>query len=220
MAPVLFNLYMSAVIKKSHAAVADDAGIGISVARHRTDRLFNARSVACASMPILECQFADDAALLASTREGAERAIIAFQDVAAGFGLKVNTSKTKFMPVGVGLSPSDSVPIAARSGTVDCVQSFPYLGSLVTPDARSSFDVSQRIAAASRAFGQLKSADFTNPDFTLFTKRRVYTATVLTVLLYGSECCTVRQGDLTHLEVFHHQCLRSILGGEPQAPVD
>ena len=43
---------------------------------------------------LLECLFADDGALLASTREGAERATVEFQAVCQSFGLTVSIAKT------------------------------------------------------------------------------------------------------------------------------
>ena len=65
--------------------------------------------------------------------------------------------------------------------------------------------------AASGAFHSLKDAVFHNCDFTITTKRIVYGVTVLAILLYGSETWTPRQRDLQQMEVFHHQCLRSVL---------
>ena len=37
-----------------------------------------------------ECQFADDAALLATTRAGAEQAMLSYIDVAGALGLSIN----------------------------------------------------------------------------------------------------------------------------------
>ena len=208
MAPILFNLYMLAVVEKWHEAIAGDDEIGLSICQFRQDRLFNTRLRAYTRAPLTECQFADDSALLAKTHPGAERALAGFETTASAFGLKVNMAKTKFMAIGTGVVNEDMAPL---NGTVEHVHSFRYLGCHVTPDARCTYDVSRRIAAASGAFHSLKDAVFYNSDFTIGIKRVVYGVTVLAVLLYGSETWTTRQRDLQRLDVFHHQCLRMIL---------
>ena len=54
-----------------------------------------------------ECQFADDAALLATTREGAERAMEEYLRVAEDFGLSVSIPKTKLIVTGRQVTEAD-----------------------------------------------------------------------------------------------------------------
>ena len=51
-------------------------------------------------LKISECQFADDAALLATTKRGAETATSEYIFVAKDFGLTLSIPKTKVMAVG------------------------------------------------------------------------------------------------------------------------
>ena len=51
---------------------------------------------------------------------------------------------------------------------------------------------------------------FNNRDLKLETKRRIYQACVLSVLLYGSESWTPLRRDLRRLDSFHHRCIRNI----------
>ena len=88
---------------------------------------------------------------------------------------------------------------------------FPYLGSLVTDDGRIHAEVDRRITRASRAFGALKQAVFSDAYLSLST-RRVYRVCVLSVLLHGSECWVPLQRHLRKLNSFHHRCLCSVLG--------
>ena len=44
------------------------------------------------------------------------------------------------------------------------------------------------------------------------TKRKVYQACVLSVLLYGSECWTPLKKQLKKLDSFHNRCIRTIMG--------
>ena len=68
------------------------------------------------------------------------------------------------------------------------VHEFPYLGSLIAESGRAHEEVDRRIASASRAFGALQQPIFEDPGLSITTKRYIYRACVLSVLLYGSEC--------------------------------
>ena len=67
------------------------------------------------------------------------------------------------------------------------------------------------IAKATNAFGHLRKFTFTNHCLSVNVKRAVYKAVVLATLLIGLECWAVKAGQIRHLEVFHHHCVRSIL---------
>ena len=62
----------------------------------------------------------------------------------------------------------------------------------------------------SSAFGSLREV-LVDDKLSIATRRQLYNACVLSVLLYGSECWTSLCSDLRHLEAFHHQYLRIIL---------
>ena len=80
------------------------------------------------------------------------------------------------------------VPIVLEGGEVVAVEEFPYLGPLVHSSGKMDADVSRRVAQASKAFGTLRKAIFLDKDLKLSTKKRVYNACVLSVLLYAAEC--------------------------------
>ena len=92
------------------------------------------------------------------------------------------------------------------------VSQFPCLGPTIQSSGRAEVDVSRRLAQASKAFRALRKAVFGNKDMTLKTKRAIYQACVLSVLMYGSECWTSLRRDLRRLNAFHHRCVRTVLG--------
>jgi hypothetical protein len=49
-------------------------------------------------------------------------------------------------------------------------------------------------------------------DISTRTKMRIYSSLLLLVLLYGAETRPIMPSHLMRLEVFHHRCLRNILG--------
>jgi len=72
-------------------------------------------------------------------------------------------------------------------------------------------DVERRITKASQAFGALKKTVFRDKNLTLSTKRKIYQACVLSVLLYGAECWIPLKKHIRKLNTFHNRCLRTIL---------
>ena len=90
------------------------------------------------TLHLTECQFADDAALIATTRAGMERAIAEFISVAFAFGLTVSLIKTKFMVMGVDVQDEDIAPVVFSGSSIQHVTDFRYLGSLVDIIGRSS----------------------------------------------------------------------------------
>ncbi len=70
----------------------------------------------------------------------------------------------------------------------------------------------EKIAKAARAFGAFKGPIFNNSNLSYKTKRMVYKAVVLGVLLYGSETWTTKRDATKKMEAFHNRCLRQIVG--------
>ena len=73
----------------------DDVGIAF---KYKIDgKLFFRRYIKHSKQfKILECQFADDAAILTTTQSGAERAISEFATVSSDFGLTVSFQKPSY----------------------------------------------------------------------------------------------------------------------------
>ena len=133
-------------------------------------------------------------------------------DVARSFGLKVSIRKTKLMVVGQAVHAEDRAPIQVGDGEVECVDEFIYLGSIISSNGQIDAEVDRRIANASKAFAALRPAVFNDRNLSVNTKRQVYQACVLSVLLYGSECWTLLCRHHNRLNAFHHRCVRNILG--------
>ena len=92
------------------------------------------------------------------------------------------------------------------------VQDFTYLGGNISRDGEITSEVTRRITRAARAFGCLRVPVFKNKDLSLATKRAVYRAVVLAVLLHGPETWTMKAVHIRRLNSFHNCCIRTILG--------
>ena len=93
-----------------------------------------------------------------------------------------------------------------------CLSLRTYLCFQIPSDGALDTEVEKHVAAASRAFGALRQAIFQDRTLSITTKRLVYQASVLSVLLYGGECWTPYKRYLVRLNRFHHRCIRTILG--------
>ena len=116
------------------------------------------------------------------------------------------------MVAGADVCDEDAAPIIVGDASISNVPDFRYLGSLIDNSGRSSRDIEARISAASRAFGALRRPVFLNAHLSIMTKRLVFNACVLSLLLYGAECWVPLQQDVRHLSSFYLACIRSILG--------
>ncbi len=123
-APVLFNLYTCLAVERWLARVDGVAAVGITVRHKYDEKLFRRYTRNASARKITECQFADDAALLASTRPGAERMALEYQQTSGDFGLTVSIPKTKHMETGRLVEESDQEPIALVGGDVSAVDEF------------------------------------------------------------------------------------------------
>ena len=212
LAPTLFNLYACVVIERWLEKVREVEGVGTKVLYKFDQQLFRRSTRGANHHLMTECQFADDVALLATSREAAEEAIRSYQLTAKAFGLTLSTTKTKFMVVGHGVTEEEKLPITVEGGMVEHVEHFQYLGSLISENGQIDAEIDRRIAGASRAFGALNRAVFRDRNLSVNTKRLVYQACVMSVLLYGSECWTPLKRHLKRLNSFHHRCVRIALG--------
>ena len=211
LAPTLFNIYYSVVVS-SWRDKCPLAGVNVRFKHGRKlvgDRTAKSRLNV---VKITESQFADDTATYATSRDAFEHSTTEFVRTAKDWGMTVSIDKTKGMVIGKNVAESDVESIQTGSGAVEVVDSFPYLGSIVASDGDVTSELSARIAKAARAFGCLRKPIFQNSNLSLSTKRAVYRAMVMSVLLYGAETWTIKANHVKRLRSFHNRCIRSILG--------
>ena len=122
----------------------------------------------------------------------------------------MSLSKTKLMVAGHDVQEEVKGPMHLEDGEIEHVDSFTYLGSVVSSSGRIDAEVDRRIANASKAFGIF--IIFIDRNLTTNTKCQVYEACVLSILLYRSQCWTSLHRYLNRLNALHYRCIRIILG--------
>jgi len=86
------------------------------------------------------------------------------------------------------------------------VESFKYLGSILTNDGRCTCEIKSRIAMANAAFNK-KRALFTS-TLDLKLRKKLVKCYIWSIALYGVETWTIRAVDQKHLERFETRCWR------------
>ena len=211
MAPTLFNIYFNAMVTRWRSQ-SGEAGVPILYKHGRKlvgDQTAKSRLL---KVQVTESQFAYDLALYAVTRTAFESVCKRFVQVASFYGLTVSLPKTKGLVVGAAVGEGDDSPVVVEGGEMEMVRDFTYLGSKLSSDGEITAEVSCRIAKASKAFGCLRVPIFLNHTLSINTKRAVYKAVVISILLYGAETWTLKVPDVRRLTTFHNRCVRTILG--------
>ena len=146
MAPVLFNIFMWAVMTQWQHRVRRVDGVGFELRSAYSSDLYRKPRRDDQHHCLTDSQFADDSCLFATTRSGAGAALCCLHEVASGFGLTISATKTQFVVVGPGITLTDRAPLQLGQAEVECVPHFKYLGSVVDSGCRSSRDIAARIA--------------------------------------------------------------------------
>lgn len=225
MAPVLFALFFSVMLKHAFA----DVDTGVKFQFRTSGGIFNHQRFKAKTLLrraiIRDLLFADDAALVATSLEEAQHLVDRFSAACKAFGLTISIKKTEVIhqppptPKQVqGVKQNQPVhnfpetPIQVDGKNLKYVKMFTYLGGVVNSSASLDNEIINRISRASGAFGKLSTRLWNDRGISLKTKIEVYRAVVITTLLYASESWTPYRKQIEQLDVFHKRCLRTICG--------
>ena len=152
-------------------------------------------------------RFADDIDLIDEDVSSLQRQIELTKTAAEQAGLILNINKTKTMVFG-GRNIDNSIQVAGN--TIENVEKFEYLGSLLTWDNNCSEEIKRRIGKATGAMASLKHI-WNSKKLKIENKLRILTTCVFSVLLYASETWTLKETDRNKLMAFEMKCYRRVL---------
>ena len=187
LSPFLFLIVIDYIMKKSMT----DASFGI---RWKQNLL-------------TDLDFADDLALLGTSPAELQNMTDSLQRNAEKVGLRISYEKTKTMGVGATLQP----PVSIDQKDVETVANFQYLGSYLSNNGDTEYDVKTRIGKASAVFKRLYPI-WRSRSITLRVKLKLYMSIVVPTAIYASETWKTNAKINNRLDVFHRRCLRGILG--------
>ncbi|VDO63472.1 unnamed protein product, partial [Schistosoma margrebowiei] len=153
-----------------------------------------------------DLDFADDLALLSRTHEQMQMKTASVAAVSASVGLSIHKGKIKVLK----FKAENNNPITLDGETLENVESFTYLGSIIDEQGGSDADVKARIGKARTAFLQLKNI-WNSKQLSTNIKVRIFNTNVKAVLLYGAETWRTTTTTIKKVQVFINSCLRKIL---------
>ena len=208
LAPTLFGIFFSMLLKHAFGDVKE----GIFLRTRSDGRLFNlarlkAKTKVREAM-IRDMLFADDAGIATHTEEELQLLMDRLSTACKEFGLIISLPKTKILSQGSSTEPS----IKIDNYELGVVEDFPYLGSNISESLSLDSEINKRIGKAAGTLSKLTERVWGNSTLTVSTKMSVYSACILSTLLYGSETWTPYARQEDRLQIFHLRSLKFILG--------
>ena len=185
LSPYLFNIYTEFIFRETN----DFPGINIG------------------GRNVNNIRYADDTVLLSENEDSLQNLLKAVKENSSKMGLNMNVGKTKTMVM--SRDQGTDVKIRVDDKTLEQVQSFKYLGQLVTPNGKNDSEIKSRIEIAKSRFCQMKSI-FTSPSISVKTKIRLLKCYIHSVLLYGVETWTLNKELERRLSAFEMWTFRRI----------
>ena len=117
---------------------------------------------------LTDLDYADDIAIIAPSACVLQEALMILQEEANLVGMQISWPKTKLMAITP--NPTNHMPLKICNTEILFVDSFTYLGSLITSDGSPSRDITHRIAKAAAAMYRLSNPLFRKHSIIIQTK--------------------------------------------------
>lgn len=157
-------------------------------------------------------EYADDMALLSTSRENLQNRVQRLADKAMKYGLKISTKKTQTMWLAQSRNHDPKERVTLNGEPLEMVSEFNYLGSIIAGnDSNVTKEIKTRICRARRKFNSLNFL-WNNNSLSRRIKVRLLNTFVLPVLLYACETWNTRQVEDISLQAFINSCTRRFMG--------
>ena len=169
LSPCLFNLHAEYIMRNTGM---EEAQAGIKTAGRNLNNL----------------RYADDATLMAESKEELKSLLMKVKEESEKAGLKLNIQKTKIMASG----PITSWEIDVE--TVETVSEFIFGGSKITADGDCNHEIKRHLLLGRKVVANLDSI-LKSRDITLPTKICLVKAMVSLVVMYGCKSWTLKKSE-------------------------
>ena len=208
LAPTLFGIFFALLLRHAFGTASE----GVCLWTRSDGRLFHLGRLRAKTKvreaPIRDMLFADDAAVTSHTQQELQALMDRFSQACKVFGPTISLKKTNLL----GQDTMELPAITIDDYELDVVEQFIYLGSIITDNLSLDAGIDKRIGKAVTTLARLTLRLWTNPKLTLKTKMVVYSACVVSTLMYGSETWTTYARQEKRLNSFHLRSIRRILG--------
>lgn len=219
LSPILFNIYIDFVMRQ----VLQQAGVEGITMSYRLGDLWYSENGNGEDVKLLSLMYADDIAVMCQSIQELETFIKAFERCTQMFGLTMNIKKTCIMSLKQFQKSScktknsketadEPCDIIIRNQKIVRTDEFNYLGCCVSKDQTQAKDIETRVSKASNAFNSLRRVVWYRKCISIHAKMRIFRASVLPILLYGSELWSLTVAEEQRLTALYMRCLRTIIG--------
>ena len=153
--------------------------------------------------------YADDSDLMGESYEGRDTQLTNFNSCGVRVGLSISEPKTKAMKASREERTEDFIDLG--NFLLEEVDTFRYLGSIVSSDNTMDHEIAARISAASKCSWALKDL-LHSKLLSRATKLDLYRTSIRPVATYGCEAWALTQEQERRLLVFENGILRRIYG--------
>ena len=146
LAPILFSIFLSSMLEVAFRDMGDRIYIQ---SRWNADLFTHFRAkTKTTNILVRELLFADDSALIAQSAEEIQRIVDSFANASSKISLKINIKKTEvmFQPNSTMTMEED---INEGETTLNPVNEFTYLGSIIASDGPIEAELQKRMSKAS-----------------------------------------------------------------------
>jgi hypothetical protein len=160
------------------------------------------KGIQCSMKERLEdLDYADDICLLAQRSTDMKEKLTRLKDEAESAGLHININKTK----GMRFNTSNTQKFSLEDTEIEEVESFVYLGSVVSKTGGTEEDVSSGIKKSNGVFVQLYPI-WRNHNISKRVKIRIFNRNVKSLLLYACETWKTTNQKTRRLQIFENKC--------------
>ena len=219
LAPLLFDIFFTAVINVASARFKADKGIMSALVHLRKKQGAGGRGEATAGESVLATSlwgmlYADDAGVVSQSPEQLRKMMGVIVVVCAAFGLTVWEAKTEITCLRAkGIPESTATFSVEAAGQVyNQTNEIVYLGGNVNHNADLSIEVDRRIRNAWCGFRKYTLELYDRPSAPLELKTRMLRAEVLETMLYGCATWSPRACHYDTLRRAHHRFLTRCIG--------
>ena len=163
------------------------------------------RAVVRGSLSMERCLFADDIAVLASSEQELQGLVLEWDKALRSHGMTMNVGKSKVMWLQRG--NVEKLQLTTPTGTLEQVEAFTYLGSVITQNLDSDSAVAARIVKAYEVRRKL-SGLFSDPKMPMKLKSTAYKVAVRASMTYGLDTCVLLKKSIRVLSVAEMRFLR------------
>ena len=158
-----------------------------------------------------DLSYADDLGVIAKDKAELVEMMERLAKESAYFGLEINFSKTKIMPIGPYAKSFTESKMKIIGKEIDIVCNFEYLGRILNNKADDTSAVEHRIAKGWQVF-QKKKSIITHRRLSMKAKKQTIQSYILPSVLYASETITWSNTLLNKMKVFQNHLMRWMTG--------